>query len=491
MKLLLQQESFFDRFGWPIQSATMQNDPRMVNELVERRGIHRVTPLHLAARNGNAEIVALLLARGANINVRDASGDTPLRLALKRQHLDVTKLLLDQKANVNVKDAEGYNEVHIAAQRGLDDMIPSLIESGADLNARNRNGDTPLHAALASQNGVDDQQRLKVVKLLVEHKAVSRADHDGCLPLHLAAASGYNQILSLFLDQGHSIDARNYEGYTPLHMAIQSNQVATAKYLLRQGADPNIPSVYGEAPLHRAPSKNNADITRHLFACDCDIYPRRRDGNTPLRTAIECASGELVKYLIEQGADLAAPGRYGITCLGWLRRLRPQLRMLERPGQELDYTTFGSDSTSLRHKASELAALMRRDKQERRKELYCFSKSLLMLGMECDARLAHQLRVLADSWNIPYCNVCRIHQTRDGPFYACKTCPEVDLCGECMTRHEGKPLLNLCRDHGFWRVVASEARIRLDQFEAFDEWLLGIEEQLRPTDSNEYTREHV
>ena len=51
------------------------------------------TALHLAARDGRAEHVRLLLAAGASVNVRDERGDTPLQYAHNAGHKIVERML--------------------------------------------------------------------------------------------------------------------------------------------------------------------------------------------------------------------------------------------------------------------------------------------------------------------------------------------------------------------------------------------------------------
>jgi ankyrin repeat protein len=52
------------------------------------------SPLHMAARDGNVELVRLLIARGAFINVLDSTRVTPLHLAAANGHLDVVQILI-------------------------------------------------------------------------------------------------------------------------------------------------------------------------------------------------------------------------------------------------------------------------------------------------------------------------------------------------------------------------------------------------------------
>ena len=67
--------------------------------------------------------------------------------ALHDRHTDVVELLLANKADVNVKDNGGYTPLHWAALGEQKDMAELLLASKADVNAWDSNGETPLHWA--------------------------------------------------------------------------------------------------------------------------------------------------------------------------------------------------------------------------------------------------------------------------------------------------------------------------------------------------------
>ena len=52
------------------------------------------TPLHYAAMYGHKEVAELLIAKGANVNVKDEDGETPLDLAIKYKQTEIANLLL-------------------------------------------------------------------------------------------------------------------------------------------------------------------------------------------------------------------------------------------------------------------------------------------------------------------------------------------------------------------------------------------------------------
>src|SRR5438045_3811828 len=63
-----------------------------------------VTPMALAAANGNAEMIALLLEAGADSNSADKQGETALMAAAKVGSVDAVKTLLDHGATLDARD---------------------------------------------------------------------------------------------------------------------------------------------------------------------------------------------------------------------------------------------------------------------------------------------------------------------------------------------------------------------------------------------------
>jgi ankyrin repeat protein len=127
-----------------------------------------LTALHVAAEQGHAEIVELLLARGASASPTTRIGSyTPLHLAAMGGHAEVAEVLLDAGGNANaVTTNSGVTPLHLAAA-AIDgaDAVEALLEHGADPNAREASaGQTPLMFAAA-------ENRADAIRVLMRHGA--------------------------------------------------------------------------------------------------------------------------------------------------------------------------------------------------------------------------------------------------------------------------------------------------------------------------------
>lgn len=112
------------------------------------------TELIQSVQNNQLSVVQSLLAIGANVNIRDQDakgGFTPLMIAAQQGNAEMVRLLLDSGADPYMLDrASGDSVLHQACQGGSVEVIQLLIEAGAFVNAVSPTGNhaTPLHHAL-------------------------------------------------------------------------------------------------------------------------------------------------------------------------------------------------------------------------------------------------------------------------------------------------------------------------------------------------------
>lgn len=106
-------------------------------------------PLGLAAFFGRREAVELLLARGGEVNTpaRNAFKVTSLHAALAGPQPGIARLLVAAGADVNMRQQAGFTPLHEAAHIGDVDLCKLLLEHGADRSAKEDNGKTPADTA--------------------------------------------------------------------------------------------------------------------------------------------------------------------------------------------------------------------------------------------------------------------------------------------------------------------------------------------------------
>jgi ankyrin repeat protein len=109
-----------------IVHALLRNEPESLNA---PWGVKRCTPLHMAARRGNADVIQALLDEGAEIEFRDSAGETPLRRAVNCNKVEAARLLLARGANPDSEDSKGLSVSRAARSTQMKQLFapPSSI----------------------------------------------------------------------------------------------------------------------------------------------------------------------------------------------------------------------------------------------------------------------------------------------------------------------------------------------------------------------------
>lgn len=88
-------------------------------------------PLHVAARNGHCVVAEMLLAKGADVNGRNTTGQTPLHLAAAGGYKPLVELLLTRGASINARDTKGTTPLGAAVKAKQIEIIKLLRQKGA------------------------------------------------------------------------------------------------------------------------------------------------------------------------------------------------------------------------------------------------------------------------------------------------------------------------------------------------------------------------
>jgi len=123
--------------------------------------------------------------------------------------------------------------------------------------------------------------------------------------------AGATEIL---LAAGAEIDAKDRNHQTPLLLAAWGGQAEMARLLLDRGADPALSDMIGWTGLHAAAFEGHLDCVR-LLASPGLIELPSRNGDRPLHWAISRGHLEVMRFLLEKGADSEATGARGLKPL--------------------------------------------------------------------------------------------------------------------------------------------------------------------------------
>ncbi|KAF5556295.1 ankyrin 3 [Fusarium napiforme] len=217
------------------------------------------TPLCLAAENGNAAAVAILLEKGANVDKYAAIGaKTPLMSAAAQSNIECMRLLISGGASVTATDIYGQTALFGAACSLIESeaKVHLLIDQGVNVSAIDNNGYTALTWSLK-----EGKATTSIVHMLLSHgDTVKRTNLFGRTPLMFALNSDLS-IMKQLIDEGADIDAIDTQGQSALLLAIKLKAESQARLLIDSGADTDVSDTCnGRTALSYAVTSHHYDI---------------------------------------------------------------------------------------------------------------------------------------------------------------------------------------------------------------------------------------
>jgi len=328
----------------------------------------------LAASEGAARVVELLVQNGAEVNAKDRWGGTPLRDAVRHGHeklarylvshggmlgfdevaasselcemarsgsLDIIKLMITCGAPVDAQDYDSRTALHLACAEGNLPIVSYLLRgAGANINALDRWGSTPLADAILHGHAmvtdllVANQAQLKwdeiktsselcelarrsdthkIALLLKAGCNVDSKDYDARTALHLAASEGAARVVELLVQNGAEVNAKDRWGGTPLRDAVRHGHSKLAQYLVEKGG------VLALSPLEAATQlcchalEGRAEDVNALVEAGADVNAADWDGRTALHVAASAGHRATAQVLIRRGARTDLVDRWGQT----------------------------------------------------------------------------------------------------------------------------------------------------------------------------------
>jgi len=296
-----------DSVGWTIlhHLADLGHDPKMDvtimvahdqhlrNQLLEARTNSGETALVLAAQQGNAKALKILIDSGANLDALTKDGKTALDCAAAAGFMEICKLLIDYGADV--KKSKEFCRL----QRLRRQVQHQQAESVKSFASEERATLTPLMVAAAAGDVA------ATMECLTSGADIEETSVDtGETAFMLAASNGHCEILHILLSNGANIDATNAKGWTTLMLCARSGNVKVVDLLTSRGADVNHASPDRWTALAEASCRGNVPIMKLLLECKADTETPSMHDWTPLMHAAFRGDLEAVSLLLEAGADM-------------------------------------------------------------------------------------------------------------------------------------------------------------------------------------------
>lgn len=297
-------------FGTTLLILAIGNDEIAIVKYLLEQGanpeakIYENTALMVASSKGSQKMVQMLLAKGADIKGNTSTGYSVLMTAAERGHYDLTSFLIDQSTNLN-------ESLWAASTIGREEVIASLISKGANINSKDKYYQRTA-LMMAAEYG-----HLETLKNLVNQGAnIEVKDKMNNTALLLAAENGHLDIVQFLIFAGADINHKNGYEQTAFTQSTLNGHLKVAKYLAQEGIEVNIQFLN----LYKSLGNSILEWIVDANQMPLETYLSRRklthqEKNEFILWASRHGHLEIVKYLVNSGANINYKSRYGETAL--------------------------------------------------------------------------------------------------------------------------------------------------------------------------------
>ena len=316
------------------------------------------TPLMFAARVGDLGTVRLLLNRGADVNEVSVEDGSALVIASSWGHEDLAMYLLDEGANPNIADTNGMTALHYSMRDGL------KLLHGFEISEATRVCGFRSDSLCKPIDSLSELEKRQLedpdVGLYIVEGAVNTdyADEEAAVPL---PGNNMHELAEALLAKGADVNAQmkyspprlrldsltwlNLEGATPFMLASAALDNSGMELLLEHGANPYVKTEVDHT-IFQEQTKSYADdnqilgngtplmvaaglgkkndftsleerqaigAVKRLIELGADINDTTATGWTALHAAAFIGADNLIKFLVDEGANINAVNGCGRT----------------------------------------------------------------------------------------------------------------------------------------------------------------------------------
>ncbi|KAL2853309.1 ankyrin repeat-containing domain protein [Aspergillus pseudoustus] len=232
----------------------------------------------------SAEIVKMLVDRGASVDPVSHTRVTPLSMAASVGDEALVQLFLAKNATANISDHSGHTPLFLAAWWGHGPVVRLLLDNGAHLNPP---GTGPKHLDQCTAAGKDHAEIFR--EALEEEGNPDHFNINGRTPLHMASAGGHVSVARLLLDAGAKPDTRDRYGRTPLFNAVCGGHFTMVQLLLGlHDVDRHRADIWGITPAIEAKKRDLCELRSLLCEAGPALEPQVAHSSKKPKTPSFC-----------------------------------------------------------------------------------------------------------------------------------------------------------------------------------------------------------
>ena len=226
---------------------------QILNEVIDAgvkstRDSKNLTAVHYACMGNSTDALKVLWNSGMSLtdDARTYTVQTcisPIHIAAQNGNMEMVEFLSQEYEDLSIVDNDLNNCLHYAARSNSPDVVQFFIDHGVDKGARNIFQQTPMDIALINRSEM-------VYSLLNESESFETAVRtnnieycreeleNGCEPEYfgIAVEKHFFELCDLLIEFGADIDETDRAGMSALHYAAQRNDIDAVKYLVSKGA---------------------------------------------------------------------------------------------------------------------------------------------------------------------------------------------------------------------------------------------------------------